>query len=390
MSTERKPSRNTTTEKITEHAAREFLSRVTRAFQTKTFEPHRLFVGGHAQTLAAYAWPYRYRFKPAVDQERLFEVETGVRVLAHCRWQPAAREHPTLLLWHGIEGSTSSGYMPSTAEKAFRAGFNVVRVNLRNCGGTEHLTPTLYHAGLSGDLRAVVAELIERDGLERIFIAGFSLGGNMVLKCAGEYGANPPPELLGVCAISPSVDPAASVAAIMLRSNWIYHRNFVSRLCKKIYTKHKLFPELYDISRISKVRTLRDFDEYYTSKAHGFAGADDYYQKSSSLNVMDQIRIPTLILHAEDDPFIPLRRCGILPLCKIPICCWSRPGTVDMSLLSPRRRITKIASGPRTGLSSSARWPMRVFEPTAISDWKEPNGSIKLGDGTASKNQLSK
>lgn len=305
MSSERKLSRDTTTERITESAAREFLSRVSHAFQTKVFEPHRLFAGGHAQTLAAWAWPYRYRFKPVSDEERLFEVEPGVRVLAHCRWQPERIEHPTLALWHGIEGSTASGYMPSTADKAFRAGFNVVRVNLRNCGGTEHLTHTLYHAGLSGDLRAVVTELIERDGLSGLFMAGFSLGGNMVLKCAGEYGADPPPQLLGVCAISPSVDPAASVAAIMQRSNWIYHRDFVSRLCKKIYIKHKLFPELYDISRISQVRTLRDFDEHYTSKAHGFAGADDYYEKSGSLKVIDRIRIPTLILHAEDDPFIP-------------------------------------------------------------------------------------
>src|ERR1700730_13086547 len=305
MSTERKLSRNTTTEKITESGAREFLSRVGHVFQTKPFQPHRLFAGGHAQTLAAYAWPHRYRFEPASDEERLFEVEPGVRVLAHCRWQPKPTKHPTLVLWHGIEGSTASGYMPSTADKAFRAGFNVVRVNLRNCGGTEHLTHTLYHAGLSGDLRAVVTELIELNGLTRLFMLGFSLGGNMVLKGAGEYGADPPPQLLGVCAISPSVDPAASVAAIMLPSNWIYHRDFVRRLCKKVYTKHKLFPELYDISKISQVRTLRDFDEHYTSKAHGFAGADDYYRKSGSLNVIDRIRIPTLILHAEDDPFIP-------------------------------------------------------------------------------------
>ena len=127
----------------------------------------------------------------------------------------------------------------------------------------------------------------------------------MVLKCAGEYGDDPPPQLLGVCAISPAVDPAASVAAIMLPSNWIYHWDFVRRLRKRIYTKHKLFPDLYDINRVSQVRTLRDFDECYTSKAHGFADADDYYQKSGSLNVIKGIRIPTLILHAEDDPFIP-------------------------------------------------------------------------------------
>src|SRR5882672_1324269 len=305
MSTERKLSRDTTTQKISETAAREFLTRVNDLFETKPFLPHRLFGGGNAQTLAAWGWPHRYRFKPVSDQERLFEVAPGVRVLAHCRWQTGPQNHPTLVMWHGIEGSTASGYMPSTAQKAFRTGFNVVRVNLRNCGGTEHLTHTLYHAGLSEDLRAVLAELVEVDRLPALFMVGFSLGGNMALKCAGEYGGNPPRQLLGVCAVSPSVDPAASVASIMLRSNWIYHRDFVRRLSHKIQTKHKLFPELYDISKLSQVRTLKDFDEQYTSRAHGFASADDYYQKAAALNVIDQIRIPTLILHAEDDPFIP-------------------------------------------------------------------------------------
>lgn len=305
MSTERKLSPDSTTAPISEPAAREFLERISSRFQTTPFYAHRLFSGGHAQTLAAFAWPHRYRFAPAADEERLIAVTPDTRVLAHCRWQPERNAHPTLVLWHGMEGSTASGYMPSTAAKAFRAGFNVIRVNLRNCGGTEHLTPTLYHAGMSEDLRAVISELIERDGLPRIFIAGFSLSGNMVLKCAGEYGDNPPRQLLGVCAISPSVDPAVSVAAIMLRSNWLYHRDFLQRMRARIHRKHKLFPTLFDLNRIDRVRTLRDFDENFTAPVHGFAGADDYYQRASCLPVIDRIRVPTLLIHAKDDPFIP-------------------------------------------------------------------------------------
>src|SRR5207253_9964717 len=107
--------------------------------------------------------------------ERLFQVESGSQVLARCRWQPDRTEHPTLLIWHGMEGSTASSYMLSAADKAFRAGFNVVRVNFRNCGGTEHLSPTLYHGGLTSDLRAVIEELIARDRLSQIYLAGFSL-----------------------------------------------------------------------------------------------------------------------------------------------------------------------------------------------------------------------
>jgi predicted alpha/beta-fold hydrolase len=195
--------------------------------------------------------------------------------------------------------------MLAIADKGFKAGLNIVRVNFRNCGGTEHLTPTLYHGGLSEDLRAVIKELIEKDKLAQLMLVGYSLGGNLVLKLAGEYGDAPPPEILGVCAVSPSVDLSASAESILKRSNWIYQQDFVRRLKKRIRTKNKLYPELYDVNGLDQVRTLREFDERYTARAHGFADADDYYYRASSIRVAARIRIPTLIIHAEDDPFIP-------------------------------------------------------------------------------------
>lgn len=285
--------------------ARALQSRASEIFATKPFKPHRLFRNGHAQTIAAYAWPRRFRFASERDQERLFEVAPGVKVLAHCRWQTNASDHPTIVVWHGIEGSASSNYMQATAEKGFRAGFNLIRVNFRNCGGTEHLTSTIYHGGLSADLGAVVKELIEEDHVSRMFLVGFSLGGNLVLKLAGEYGDNPPGEILGICAVSPSVDLSTSADLIMKRSNWIYHQDFVRRLKKRIRTNHKLYPELYDISGLGQARTIKEFDDRFTARAHGFANADDYYYRSSSLRVTDRIRIPTLIIHAKDDPLIP-------------------------------------------------------------------------------------
>jgi predicted alpha/beta-fold hydrolase len=288
-----------------EAAARALLAQAAQIFGTKSFNPHRIFKGGHAQTLAAYAWPRPYRFRAPADEERLFDVEAGVRVLAHCRWQKESRAHPTIVLWHGIEGSTASIYMIATADKAFRAGFNVVRVNYRNCGGTEHLTPTLYHGGMSGDVRAVISELISRDGLTRIFPIGYSLGGNLVLKLAAEYGQLPPREVSALCAVSPSVNLGASSELISQRSNWIYQQDFVRRLKRRVVVKQKLHPGLYDLSKLSLVRTLKDFDEYFTATAHGFADANDYYQKASSIHLIDKIRIPSLIIHAQDDPFIP-------------------------------------------------------------------------------------
>ena len=201
-----------------EASVSELLERITRDLKTKPFNPYRLLKQGDAQTLGAYLWPRRFRLGDRTgDEERLFEVEPGSQVLARCRWQPHRTEQPTLVMWHGMEGSTESSYMLTTAEKIFRLGFNVVRVNYRNCGGTEHLSPTLYHGGLTNDLRAVLDELIARDRLSRLFIAGFSLGGNMVLKLAGEYDENPPPELKAVCAVSPSIDLRASTNLITPR-----------------------------------------------------------------------------------------------------------------------------------------------------------------------------
>jgi predicted alpha/beta-fold hydrolase len=295
-----------TRSRLTANEARAFLQRVGHICSGKPFKSHRLFRDGHSQTLAAYAWPRGFRFHSEVDEERFFDVAQDVKVLAHCRWQTNRDQHPTLVVWHGIEGSSASVYMLAVAEKGFRAGFNVIRVNFRNCGGTEHLTPTLYHGGLSDDLRAVVTELIEKDGIDRMFLVGFSLGGNLVLKLAGEFGEDPPKEILGVCAVSPSIDLTASAELILRRSNWIYQQDFVRRLKKRMRTKQKLYPQLYDISGLRQVRTLREFDERFTAPANGFAGAQDYYYRASSLRVAAQIRIPSLIIHAEDDPFIPI------------------------------------------------------------------------------------
>jgi predicted alpha/beta-fold hydrolase len=286
-------------------AIRVFLSEVAQVFAGKPFQPHPVFRSGHAQTLASFAWPRRFRLRAPGDEKRLFDVAPNTQVLAHCRWQANPAKYPTVVLWHGIEGSSDAVYMLATAQKAFRAGFNVVRMNLRNCGGTEHLTPTLYHGGLTEDLRAVLIELIERDGLSRLFLVGFSLGGNMVLKLAGEYGNQPPKEIISVCAISPSVDLGASGDLIGQRSNWIYHRDFVRRLKNRVKLKGKLYPEVYDTSEVHLIRTLREFDERFTSVAHGFRDAGDYYEKASALRVMDKIGVPTLIIHAQDDPFIP-------------------------------------------------------------------------------------
>lgn len=283
------------------------LADVAGALAAKPFNPHRSFRNGHAQTLAAYAWPRRSRLRSlhGDDETRLFEVEPGVRLLARCAWQSERRAHPTVVLVHGLEGSSESIYMLGTAQKAFRAGFNVLRCNMRNCGGTEHLTPTLYHSGMSNDFRAVLRELIEEDHLASIFLVGFSMGGNIILKLAGEIGARTPPELSGVCAVSPALDLSACADKIGQRSNWLYQKTFVRSLRKRVHGKRRLYPDLYDISSLHTVRSVRDFDNQYTALHGGYRDAADYYEQASARRLVTDIRTPTLIIHAQDDPLVP-------------------------------------------------------------------------------------
>lgn len=288
-----------------EHAP-SLLAQVTAKFQDKPFVPARFFTQGDLQTLAAYFWPGRFRPRDVTgDEERLFEVGPDSRVLARCRWQPDRTQHPTLVMWHGLEGSSMSAYMLSTAAKIFYRGFNVVRMNLRNCGGTEHLTPTLYHGGLTEDLRVVLDELINEDRLSRIVIAGFSLGGNLTLKLTGEFADQAPEQLKAVVAISPSVDLQASSDLLNHPRNFVYHGNFLYHMKRRIKLKQQLYPELYDSAGLSRISTLVQFDDRYVAPAFGFADARDYYAKASALPHLSRIRVPTLIIHALDDPFIP-------------------------------------------------------------------------------------
>jgi hypothetical protein len=268
------------------------------------FLPPWLLRNPDLQTMAAAFWRRGFPCLGSATP-REFEVEPGSCILGHCHWQAAPRRHPTLVLIHGLEGSSSSGYMMGTAEAAWRAGFNVVRLNQRNCGGTAHLTPTLYNSSLSGDVRAVVEELIAREALPEIFAAGFSMGGNLVLKMAGEFGPNPPRQLRAVVGISPAIDLAAAVDAMERSRNRIYQLYFVRRLKERFRAKARLYPRLYRTEGLVCVRTIREFDDAVTAPYCGFQGAADYYRRASSRPLLRLISLPAMLLTAQDDPMIP-------------------------------------------------------------------------------------
>src|SRR5579864_475731 len=178
----------------------------------REFRPRRWLAGGHRMTLAGNFLP-RASALPQ-PEERLFQVEVDVQILCHCHWQERLNEAATLIIVHGLEGSSHSQYVIGTANKAFAAGMNVVRMNMRNCGGTEKLTPTLYHSGLSADVAAVIRTLVEEKSLRRVGLVGYSMGGNLVLKLAGDWGGAAPAELKAVAAVSPAADLGPSADAM--------------------------------------------------------------------------------------------------------------------------------------------------------------------------------
>jgi uncharacterized protein len=270
----------------------------------KEFEPHPLLKNGHAMTVAAAFVPRRFDI-PASEARR-FQVDKDSSLLGHCHWQPGKRqEAPVLVLVHGLEGSSDSNYMRGIAEKAFHRGFHVVRLNQRNCGGTEALTPTLYSSGMSGDYRAVFEELSGSDGFEQVFFAGYSMGGNLVAKMAGEFGAAAPPALRAVCAVCPAIDLAPCADALERWDNYPYRRHFVSSLMSHYSRKQELFPGLYSTNGLPPIRTVRQFDDFIIAPRFGYRDAQDYYESVSAKLVTAQIRVPFLLITAQDDPFVP-------------------------------------------------------------------------------------
>jgi predicted alpha/beta-fold hydrolase len=268
-----------------------------------TFEPTRFqprFANGHVQTIYAWGRPRAFPRLPP-PTACYFDVASDARVLAHCHWQARPSNHPALLLLHGLEGSSHAHYMSGLADKAWAAGWNVVRLNQRNCGDTEHLSRGLYHSGLTNDPLFVMRQLTATTGIDAWAVAGYSLGGNLTLKLAGELGDTFAP-LKAVCAVSPTIDLAVCVQALERRSNLAYEFNFVRRLKARMRRKARLFPDDFSTAALSRIWTVRQFDEAYTAPHHGFRDATDYYHRASAMRVVDRIRVPALILTAEDDP----------------------------------------------------------------------------------------
>jgi predicted alpha/beta-fold hydrolase len=271
------------------------------------FEPRRGLSNGHLQTIVGNFLPRPPFPSQGVVETVEVDPNDGSRVQCHCHWQGERNlaGKLTLVLVHGLEGSSDSRYIQGIAARAWDAGFNVIRMNMRNCGATDALTPTLYHSGLSGDVAAVMCHYAQQFGLQRVALVGYSMGGNLVLKLAGEWGNQPP--LCAVAAVCPAIDLSAGADALHEPLNRVYEWRFLRGLKARYARKWELFPARYvPPAEIGPVRSIREFDHKIVSRYCGFRDADDYYYRAASARVVDRIAVPTFILHAQDDPFILL------------------------------------------------------------------------------------
>jgi predicted alpha/beta-fold hydrolase len=275
------------------------------------FLPPRWLRNAHLQTLAGNFLRRNWWLPPA--EELLVQVADPqaeaagyplTQLLSLCHWQPDRRERLTVVLLHGLEGSAGSRYVLGNGSRAWAAGCNVVRMNMRSCGGSDALAPTIYHSGRSEDVSAVVRALLEL-GLTRIALVGYSMGANLILKYAGEACV---PEVKAIAAVSPLMDLAASSAALHEAQNRVYEWHFLRAMKRRLRAKAALFPALYGTLEqegvYGRIRSMRDFDGEIVARYGGFYDADDYYQTVASSQFAGDLPVPALILHALDDPFI--------------------------------------------------------------------------------------
>lgn len=233
---------------------------------------------------------------------RLYRSEPEVQVLIHA--QSPEEPKADALLVHGLEGSSDAGYMRSMAQTLLEAGVAVHRMNLRSCGGTDFLCQTLYHAGLTTDVFAYLMEL-DRQRRTPVYLIGFSLGGNIVLKLAGELGEGAHRMLAGVVSISTPLELEACARRLGERRNRLYEWRFVSSMKKRLKLRRKILPESWPWDRLDKIRTIYELDDLFTGPSFGFRGAPEYYATQSGARFLDDIRVPTVLIHAQDDPMIP-------------------------------------------------------------------------------------
>ena len=321
------------------------------------FDP--LFRNPHLATIAANFWPRPDSGRQWPVESLVVQTEPDVRVLVEAQ-RPEGRPKGEIVLVHGLEGSSEAGYARSMAHAALKRGYAVLRFNLRGCGGDDCLTLSNYHAGQTSDLLTVLRKRVRAAGAP-MFLVGYSLGGNVALKLAGELGEEAGGLLAGVCAVSVPIDLAACAAALERPSNYLYQDRFVRRLKRRILRRHAQAPHLYTVEHLPKIRTIADFDNYYTAPLFGFGTAANYFRTQSSNQFLERVQIRTLVVQAKDDPLIPFE-------------VFDHPAFSR----NPHLRLEAVEHGGHLGFLS--RRPPRFWLDHLLLDWlqsRDREGAVK-------------
>ena len=303
-------------------------------------------------TILGNFWPRKLDMRPYPVESRLYRTEPGVQVLVQTQ-RPSGAPRGELILVHGLEGSAESGYMRTMAKAALDAGYVVTRFNNRTCGGTAHLSNTLYHSGLTADLRMLLQEFRD-DGRAPAHLVGYSLGGNMVLKLAGELGDDASALIASVCAISTPIDLAACSLRLAQPVNRVYERRFLKRMRLRVAATGR-----FTMEQIQHVRSIYEFDERITGPSFGFRGADHYYETQSARQFLERIRVPALLIQARDDVFVPFE-------------VYEHPSLHT----NPQVRLHVTEHGGHLGFLSRRR--PRFWADRAVLEWIETGGAREI------------
>ncbi len=328
------------------------------------FEPHPWLRDPHVQTIVArlWAWP-RHRLPSTYAEVDLGDGDrASVLESIPEGW---AQGDPAAILVHGLGGCARSPYIVRVGRRLVGMGIRVVRMNLRGVGSGFGIARSFYHSGRSGDVREVARWLAARAPGSPIALVGFSLGANLVLKLAGEAADRPVEGLDSVVAANPPLDLIACCRQIRMKHNQLYDRNFLRNLRGQVARLHASYPDLETID-LSTAGSLMEFDEIYTAPRNGFRDAADYYEQSSAGRLIPKISVPGLVIHAEDDPFIPI-------------------GPFRSILFPPHLALELIPGGGHLGYLSRKPWRGdRRWLDARISAWLASRWRMVPGDRVAS------
>ncbi|MEM7551053.1 MAG: alpha/beta fold hydrolase [Bacteroidota bacterium] len=267
--------------------------------QSEPLYPPKYLINGHLETIV----PSIFRKVKGVDYNRI-RLETPDEDFVDVDTLKNSNRK-AVILSHGLEGGSDRQYIMGMAKIFYEHGWDVFAWNCRSCSGEMNRQLRLYHHGDIEDLKMVVQWVLDSDNYDEVVMAGFSMGGSLTVRFAGEYGENIDPRIKKVIAFSVPTDLAGCSAELDKPSNILYKRKFLKKLAEKIRLKDEQFPGKVGVEKLDDIKLLRDFDEFFTAPLHGYGGASDFYEKASSGPFIKHIRTKALIVNALNDPFLP-------------------------------------------------------------------------------------